>query len=169
MNAAVLMNRLRDAWGGLAPNERRLALIGAGVLASLLLYLILWLPLQKDLARLRTAVPEERAQLARMRNQAATIKPLRGLARGATAGGVPLTIVEQSANARGLRSAITRLEADGSTGVLLAVDGVAFNALIAWVADLQTGHALFVDNATIEAQSKPGIVNARLKLRAETP
>lgn len=169
MNAALLMNRLRDAWSGLAPHERRLALIGIGILALLVLYLMLWLPLQKDLARLRTAVPEERAQLARMRTQAATIKPLRGSVRGATVGGAPLAIVEQSANARGLRSTITRLEADGSSGVQVAFDGVAFNALIAWLADLQTGQALFVDNATIEAQSKPGIVNARLKLRAETP
>ena len=51
------LNPLRDAWSKLAPGERRLALAGAVVLGVVLLYVLLWQPVQKELARLRVSVP----------------------------------------------------------------------------------------------------------------
>lgn len=163
------LNPLRDAWGKLAPNERRLAMIGGVVVGITLLYILLWAPVQKELARLRVSVPEERVQVERMRLQANSIRPLR--ARGGTkpAPGTLLTVIEQSATARGMRGFITRMEADGSNGIQLTLDAVSFNSLLSWLADLQDSHSLLVESTSLDAHTVPGTVNAKLKLRIENP
>jgi general secretion pathway protein M len=166
---AEWLKRLRDLWDKLEPGERRLAMIGGAVLGLTLLYMMLWLPVQKDLTRLRASIADERAQLQRMRVQAASIKPLRARNVSAPAAGTLLTVVDQSATSRGLRGYISRLEADGSAGVQLTLDAVPFNSLISWLADLQDSYSLLVDNATMDAHTTIGTVNAKLKLRIETP
>jgi general secretion pathway protein M len=166
---AELLQRLRDLWNKLAPGERRLAMAGGAVLGLALLYVLLWLPVQKDLTHLRASVPEERSALQRMRAQAAAIRPLRTRNVSAPAPGTLLSVVEQSAMARGLRTFVTRLEADGSSGVQLTLDAVPFNSLISWLADLQDGYSLLVDSASMDAHTATGTVNAKLKLRIETP
>lgn len=160
---------LREAWGKLAPRERHLVMTGGVVLGVTLLYLLLWLPVQKDLARLRVSVPEERAQLQRMRLQAASINPLRARSGTKPPAGTLLTVIEQSATARGMRGFVTRMEADGANGVQLGLDAAPFNSLIAWLADLQDSHSLLIDNASIDTHTAPGTVNAKLKLRIENP
>lgn len=168
MNTEFL-NPLRDAWSKLAPGERRLAMIGGVLVGALLLYMLLWLPVQKEVTRLRVSVPEERAQLQRMRQQAASIQPLRARSGAKPAPGTLLPVVEQSATARGLRGFISRMEADGGSGVQLSLDAVPFNSLLSWLADLQDSHSLLVENLSLDAHTAPGTVNAKLKLRIESP
>lgn len=163
------LNPLRDQWNKLAPGERRLAIAGSIVVGIVLLYVLLWLPVQKELARLRVSVPEERVQLQRMRLQAASIQPLRARSGVKPAAGTLLSVIDQSASARGMRSFVTRMEADGSSGVQLTLDAVPFNSLISWLADLQDSHSLLIENASLDAHIAPGTVNAKLKLRVENP
>lgn len=163
-----LPERLRTAWAGLEPGERRLASIAAVLLGILLLYLLLWRPVQKDLARLRVTVPEERVQLQRMRAQAASIKPLRARSGAAPAPGMLLSVVDQSATTHGIRGFMSRLEVEGPNGLQLAAEATPFNTFIAWLAELQDRHALVVENASIDAHT-PGTVNVKMKLRVESP
>ena len=164
-----LLNPLREQWNKLAPGERRLAMIGGVVVGATLLYVLLWLPIQKELTRLRVSVPEERAQLQRMRAQAASIKPLRARSGAKPAPGTLLSVIEQSASARGMRGFVTRMEADGGNGVQLTLDAVPFNSLLSWLADLQDSHSLLIESTSMDAHSAPGTVNAKLKLRIENP
>ena len=167
MNTEFL-NPLRDPWSKLSTSERRLAMAGGAVLGLLLLYMLVWSPLQKNLARLRVSVPEERAQLQQMRAQAASIQPLR--ARGAAApAGTLLSVVDQSASTRGLRGFISRLELDGATGVQLHAEAAPFNTFITWLGELQDNYGLVTENANIDAHSAPGTVNVKMKLRIESP
>ncbi len=168
MNSEFL-KPLRDQWNKLEPRERRLATAGGIVVGIALLYMLLWLPVQKELARLRVSVPDERTQLQRMRAQAASIKPLRARSGAKPAAGTLLTVVDQSASARGLRGFITRMEASGSNGVQLTLDAVPFNSLLSWLADLQDSHSLLVESTSMDAHTAPGTVNAKLKLIVESP
>ena len=162
------LNPLRDQWNKLAPSERRLATMGGMVVGVTLLYVLLWLPVQKELARLRVSVPDERAQLQRMRAQAASIKPLRARSGAKPAAGTLLSVIEQSASARGMRGFVTRLEADGGSGVQLTLDAVPFNSLLSWLSDLQDSYSLLIESTSLDAHTVPGTVNAKLKLRIES-
>ena len=168
MNNALII-RIRELWGTLAARERRLVVMGAVLLSLTVLYLLLWLPLQQELSRLRAGVPEGQAQLARMRQQAATIQPFRGRSAAIPAPGTLIPIVEQSATGRGLRKQITKLEADGSNSVQVTAEAVSFNSLMAWLADLRESHSLVTDNLSVDAHTTPGTVNAKVRLRVSNP
>lgn len=153
------LDRLRNL-----PQRERWMVIGAGVGALLILYLSLWLPMQREVSRLRLSVPQEKIQLAQMRVQAMEISQLRASGRVPLAGGNLLANLEQSATANGIRGRITRMEPDGANGARLSLDGVHFNALITWLAGLQGQGGVRIEKATLEAQAA-GTVNARLVLR----
>ncbi len=154
------LDRLRQL-----PPRDRMMLVGAAGAAVLLLYLSLWLPWQRDLSRLRTAVPQQKVQLAQMRVQAMEINQLRASGRMPMSGGNLLANLEQSATASGIRARITRMEPDGASGARLSLDGVDFNALIGWLANLQNQGGVRIEKAVFEAQPAVGTVNARLTLR----
>lgn len=158
----VSLERLRT----LPPRERWLY-IGGGVAVLLILYLSLWLPVQRELSRLRALVPQEKVQLAQMRIQAMEINQLRASGRVPLGGGNLLANLEQSATASGIRARITRMEPEGNNGARLALDGVHFNALISWLANLQTQGGVRIEKATFEGQpASAGTVNARVVLRS---
>jgi len=161
--------RLREIWNGLNARERRLLAAGGVLLAIVLFFALLWLPLEKDLARLRAGATQDQAQLERMRALADAVRPLRAKIRPRGAGAAPLSIVDAMLTAQNLRSHVTHLEADGGSGVRLTLDGVPFNTLVSLLSELQDTQQLVVDSATLDAQTKPGLVNANLRLRSDTP
>ena len=165
----LIPERLREPWNNLAARERRLLAAGGVLLGIVFFYVLLWLPLQKDLTQLRVSVPQDQSQLEHMRALADAIRPLRAKLRPRSAGATPLSIVDTTLTAQNLRSYVTHLEADGGNGVRLALDGVPFNALVTLLTELQDTQQLVVDSATLDAQVKPGLVNANLRLRSDTP
>jgi type II secretory pathway component PulM len=154
------LERLRN----LTP-QQQLIYLGGAAAVLLILYLSLWLPVLHELSRLRTAVPQEKTQLAQMQVQAMEVNQLRASGRMPTAGGNLLARLEQSATVSGIRGRITRMEPDGSNGARLSLDSVDFNALISWLGNLQAQGGVRVEKATFETQPTAGTVNARLTLR----
>jgi type II secretory pathway component PulM len=154
------LDRLRNL-----PQRERWMIIGVAIGLVMLLYLTLWLPWQSEINKLRTTVPQEKIQLAQMRVQAMEISQLRASGRVPASGGNLLANLEQSATANGIRGRITRMEPDGTNGARLSLDGVHFNALITWLASLQSQGGVRIEKATFEAQATAGTVNARLVLR----
>jgi type II secretory pathway component PulM len=155
----LTIDRLRNL-----PQRERWMVIGVAAGLLLLLYLSLWLPWQSQINKLRASVPQEKVQLAQMRVQAMEISQLRASGRVPQAGGNLLANLEQSATANGIRGRITRMEPDGGNGARLWLDGVHFNALITWLASLQSQGGVRIEKATFEAQAV-GTVNAHLVLR----
>lgn len=161
-----LLEQLYARWRTLQPRER-IVLGSGGTLALVMLgYALLWVPLQRDLSHLRTAVPKERAQLMQMRTQAREIAALRARAPAAGNSSNLLSTLERSAQEHKLRQYITRMEPDPVNGVRVSLDAVGFSALLQWLADLQKQSGVRADTATIAAQADAGMVNARLVLRA---
>lgn len=156
----------RVRWQALEPRERLLLSVGAGALVLFLFYILLWSHMQSELSRLRASVPHDTARLSVMRVQAMQVAQLRTRGAMTRAQGINiLSTLEQGATARGLKQNIARMEPDGASGAHLSLDGVAFDALMAWLSDLQTQNAIRVESATFEVQPAPGIVKARLTLR----
>jgi general secretion pathway protein M len=152
-------------WRGLQPRERLLVGGAGAFILVVLVYTLAWSPLQKNLEQLRGAVPKEHEQLVWMRAQASQVQRLRGAAPSGMATGGLLSFIEQSAQAYGVKSGLKRVEPDGANGARVALDGVPFNSLVGWLANLQKQGSVRVENATVEPQPASGIVNARLVLR----
>ncbi len=161
-----LLQQLYSRWRALQPRERVVLAAGSTVALILLGYALLWVPMQRDLARLRVLVPKERAQLLSMRAQAQEIARLRAQTPASANAGNLLTTLERSALEHQLRQYITRMEPDPSNGVRVSFDAVGFDALLSWLADLQRDASVRAQNVSITAQAQPGMVNARLLLLA---
>jgi len=151
----------RDLWSQFGPRERWLAGVGAGIVAMVALYTLTWIPMQRDLSRLRAAAPQAQQQLAWMRAQAPLAREFRG--RSAPSGMSLTSSIEQTTSTQGLKPA--SIELDGTHGARVKLDAVPFNAVIRWLADLQKNHGLLVDDAQIDAHATAGLVNARLRVR----
>ena len=158
-----MMTDLNDRWNGLPAPTRQWVVAGVVVIAALLLYSAVWLPLGRDLDRLRVTVPREAEQLNWMRAQTPTAKTMRTRMTATT--GPALPTIEQSATARGVRAYIVKLDAEGNNGARLTIEAAPFNALMVWISEMQASQGILIDDATIEAHATPGLVNARLRLR----
>lgn len=161
-----LLKEIQVAWGKLQSREKILVTTMIGVVTLFLFYVLIWLPISKDINKLRVSVPKSEASLAVMRVQAVKIKSLKS--RHPTSGGSGglLSKLEQAANQKGLRQFITKMEPDGNTGVRLTIEGASLNNLLSLLSGLHKNAGLRVDNATLSPVGEaPGIVNARLVLK----
>ena len=157
---------MKEWFAGLEPRERQLVGGGAVVLVLLLLYTMIWDPIASSYRDLKEDVAEQTQTLAWMQQTAAQIKALQrsgaGSARG-LGGRSLLAVVDQSARTGGLGDSIKRIEPDGSKGVKMWLEGVAFDPMILWLGELTRTYRIETSLITIEPQGG-GRVNARLTL-----
>ena len=154
-------------WAGLAPRERRILVLGAVALGLILAWVAVWEPLLQGRSALRSDVARLSAEAVWMEQVADDVRRRARLEQRAPAlpgaGGSVLTLIEVSANAAGLRSALTRGQPEGE-GARLIMDAVGFDALMGWLAELELRQGLRVSELMIEGQQAAGQVSARLLL-----
>lgn len=153
-------DRLTHWWRLRTHNERAVLVAAALLLAAALAWLLVWLPIQGDIARLTRDLPMQRAALAQARSQAdafgalerRTPAPVRE-ARAA----LDLALAQSGIKA----SAIDRTGDD----LRVTIDGVSFDALTTVLESLQRDAALRVVDLTAAARVEPGMVRAEFTLR----
>lgn len=158
--------RARAWWATLAPREQRVVGAGGVALALIFLYLAVWQPVTKAQRDRTRALEDARALATQLEVLAVELQRNRGAGGGAVqaAGQSLLAIVDQSRRASSITKPPSRLQPEGDTTVRIWLEDVPFDALLRWLADLQTRYGVRVDTADIERESGPGLVNARLTL-----
>jgi len=157
---------MKEWFAGLEPRERLLVSGGAVVLVLLLLYVVIWEPIASGYRNLQEDVAEQKQTLAWMQQAATQIKTLQRSSTGdvrGLGGRSLLAVVDKSARSGGLGDSIKRIEPDGSKGVKVWLEGVAFDPMILWLGKLTRTYQIETSLITIEPQGA-GRVNARLTL-----
>ncbi len=157
---------MKDWFANLEPRERLLISSGGVVLLVLLLYLMIWEPVAGNYQALKDGVAEQKKTLLWMKQSAAELQVLRR--RGSTnarglGGRSLLAVVDQSARSGGLGPSIKRIEPEGSKGVKVWLEGVAFDPMILWLGKITRTYQIETSLITIEPQGG-GRVTARLTL-----
>lgn len=152
-------------WTGRSPRERTvLAGIGAAV-AALLLFAFVWLPLERSRSHAAAQLPQLRASVAEMRDQAAEVAALRALpARHDGSAPALSTLIASGALTQGLAGA--RLTALDGKRLKLAMDDASWTRVVEWLSAAQSLHGLAVEEATVEALASAGRVRAEFVLAA---
>ena len=154
---------------GLAPRERLMVSIAAGVAVLGLTYLLAWAPLASGSARLERAVAEQQALKQWMQRAATEARQLRGSGTAQTPGGDPnrslLAVVDETAKQAKLGPAVKRIEPEGQDLVRVNLEQASFDDVVAWLAQLQQSQGVSVVDASLDRQSAAGQVNARLSLK----
>lgn len=158
---------MKDWFLGLEQRERVFVGGGAVAVVLLLFWALVINPLSASTAATTERVEAKRQTLAFLRGAAAEL---------AAAGDVPaagpdlagqslVVIVDRTARAAGLGSALTRNQPVGEDGIRVRLDDAAFDAVAAWLATLGTSAGLSIESASFDRTPDEGRVNASLVLR----
>ena len=161
-----------NAWWQSLPSRDRMAL---AVLVAFVLVVVGWLGLWRPLARahdsLATQVTQAEADLAFMKGASGELLRLR--ATGALnpldrAGKSLLALADASAREAGLGATLKRVEPVGEGRVNVWFEGVPFDAMAAWLEQLDQRFGIRADELTAERAAGTGTVDARVGL-TESP
>lgn len=157
------MTRLVDWFNSLQPRQR--LMLGTGG-ALLLLYLLVLTPFYGTVAARHEQVVRKQADLAWMRGIAPEMLALSSTAPAPENSGKEslVVLVDRTARACGLGTALTGQTPAGETGIHIRLEAAPFDTLMACLGDLQQRHGISVESATIDRRDEPGSVNASMTL-----
>lgn len=148
-----------NSWRLRGRNDRHVLALGAIVAGLLLAWALLWEPLRAERADLRERVAANDDLLAELRALPPSARPA-----APVRGGSLLARADASARAAGLGDQLGSIEPQGPGALRLQVDGVAFDALAAWLQSL-AADGIGVDSVSAQRAAGDGRVDARIVLR----
>lgn len=152
--------RIAAAWQSRTLRERRVMLVGAGLLAVLLIWWWLIDPALSTRKKMQQQLPELRAQSEQVRSLAKKITEMPATVSAAQ----PLSRpeLERLLGEAGLKAQQITV-ADNT--VTLNFSDASFSALIEWLQKVQREQQLFVTEATVTARERLDRVDAMLSLQ----
>lgn len=162
------MDKLRAWFAGLQPREQRTLQWGAAALGVLILVGGILLPLRAAVSTATARSQREREDLAWMQAHAAEIRAGAGQVREAT-NEPPVVLVDQTARASGLASALRGTQPSGADGVRVQLEAAPFDTMMIWLANLDQRYGLTVESISVDRASRPGTVNANVTFTPPHP
>lgn len=157
---------MKEWFENLQPRERLYVIGGGACLLLLLLYTIVWAPLSNKVKSSREAVAQQRQDLEWMQSASEQVKKL-GLNRSSNRGSRNrslLAVVDQDIQAAQLKSALQRMEPEGSQSVKIWINKGSFDALIGMLGKLETEQGVSVKSLSINPTDTQGLIDARITL-----
>ena len=158
---------MKDWYFSLQYQERLMVGGGAFVLVFVLMWLLVWTPLDTAHKELRGSVDTWARSIADLQSVSAAIQS------GGTSGGItgtlsdvtPIVVVDQTLSARGLNGSV-KTRTPTPNGIRIEFENVAFDDLVLWLGDLSSGYSLEVQAGSMSVASRagPGRINASLTL-----
>ena len=158
---------MKDWYLSLEYRDRLLVGGGAVVVVLVLMWTLLWLPLDKSHQELRISVDNWAKSLKELQPLRAAIQS--GATPGTsgnTAGEVtPIVVVDQTLSARGLNGSV-KTRTPTPNGIRIEFEDVAFDDLILWLGDLSGSYSMEVQagSMSVARRAGPGRINASLTL-----
>lgn len=163
-----MKQNIKDWLASLEQREQRLVIAGAVLATIMILYLAIWSPLSSSVENLRVTTRDQETTLVWMRQAAQQVKKLRGSSRGAkpASGQSLLTLVDSTAKAGRLGTAVKRVQPDGEQKVRVWMEAASFDDVIRWLVLLESRHGIGIESTVFEVKENPGRVDVRLVLEA---
>ncbi len=160
------MNGIKNYWYKLPARDQRVLGIGVLVVLSILLYSLLWAPMQDQLKRQRPLLVKYSADLAWMQGQAELIRQLKQNKTGSgNSTDVPLlTIIDQTAKKLKLRDQIKQIQPGKESGTAkIWFDKVVFEDWLQWL-DQILAKGIDVTRVSVTKSAQYPRVNIRLEV-----
>ncbi len=158
---------MKEWFDGLEPREQLFVGVGALLVAVIILWAGIWLPLDKGHRNLEQSVGTWQRSLSDLRQISATIQAGGGAAgsQRAASSESPVVIVDRTLRERSLNNTVKRQQPTPN-GVRVEFENVAFDQLVVWLGDLSSRYSMDVQagSLSLASRSGPGRVNATLTL-----
>ena len=151
---------MRDWFESLEARERVFILTAAVALVIAVLYLGIWMPLDRGQKSLSLSVDNWKIALTELR-------PLKGQLQNSGSGQIQQTgrnqslvvIIDNTLRERGLYNSLQRSQPTTSNGIRVEFKNVAFDDLVLWLGDLSTRYDLQLESGSF---SNPGDIEGRI-------
>lgn len=158
---------MKDWYESLEAREKMFVAAGAVAVTLVILWGLIWMPLNKGHKNLQNSVSNWQQSLAELRPLAEAAKSGAGN-NAQTAGNnnqTAVVIVDRTLRERKLNTTMQRSRPT-SNGIQVEFENVAFDDLVLWLGDVSSQHALQVQAASLSVASRggPGRINASLTL-----
>jgi general secretion pathway protein M len=144
-----------------------LLLIGAAVAAFSLLFVTLYLPLQKQRSALAAQVQQAELDLLAARRHADEIRSAGPPQNDPVLAGPDRSLlarVDEGLREAGLSGVLARIEPEGDRRVRLWLEDAPFDGLIAWLERASVEQGVRLIDASVDRDMAPGLVSVRLTL-----
>ncbi len=156
---------MKDWFGNLAPREQMLVALAGVLTVVVLIYLGVWLPLDRANDRLETQVESQRELVTDLRQLRGRISaPSAGSAASAPGGQSLVVVVDSTVRQRGLGTTLKRSRPLDGDSIQVSFENVAFDALVEWLGQLGSQHGIEIGSASFSNRAEPGRVDATLTL-----
>lgn len=158
---------MKDWFDELEAREQLFVGIGGFVVLLIILWGLIWLPLNRAHNDMRASVENWQRSLAELRVIGANVHS--GNATAASARNnlneSPVVIVDRTLRDRNLNNTVKRQQPTPN-GIRVEFENVAFDQLVVWLGDLNTEYAMEVQAGSLSVASRagPGRINASLTL-----
>ena len=150
---------MRDWFESLEARERVFVLTAAVTLVFAVLYVGIWMPLDREQKSLSLSVENWKIALAELR-------PLKGQLQNSGSGQIQQTgrnqslvvIIDNTLRERGLYNSLQRSQPTTSSGIRVEFKNVAFDDLVLWCVDLSTRYGLQLESWSF---ANPGDIEGR--------
>lgn len=154
-----MKKRALEFWNGRNEREKRILLFCAGFILAAMLYAFIWQPGEKARHRLREDLPQLRANVQRMREEAVEIRKLKKIIPESQPTPKSLKAeIESSSVDHKLRESLSQLAVGNDGKAHLVFNAVSFDAWIEWLDVLQKESHLRLESSHVRALDEPGMV-----------
>lgn len=159
---------MKDWFENLESREQIFVSIGGAATVLILLWAVIWLPLDRKHDELTGNVSNWKNALADLQVVASNMQdnPIdSGSAIQAGSNDSPVVIVDRTLRERSLNNTVKRQQPTPN-GIRVEFENVAFDQLVVWLGDLNTRYAMEVQAGSLSLASRagPGRINASLTL-----
>jgi general secretion pathway protein M len=150
----------------LATRERQFVVAGAAVVTLVLVYALVYAPLQDSLSASKISLENKLTEFKQLRDISLKYKRIGpSKSRSTTQDGRSLlAVIDQSSSSAGIKSAIKRLTPEGASKVRVRVEEVAFDKLVEWLASNSSKNLIHAELFLVRQTETKGMVNATLLL-----
>jgi general secretion pathway protein M len=157
---------MRDWFDSLQARERLFVVAAALFLAFAVLYLAIWMPLDRGQKSLALSVDTWKTALAELRPLKSQLQVAgNGQTQSASGNQSLVVIIDNTLRERGLYSALQRSQPTAGNGIRVEFENVAFDDLVLWLGDLSSKYGLQLQSGSFSIpQDSKGRVNSTLTL-----
>lgn len=159
---------MKEWWLNLSLREKQTVSLGAGVLAAILIYLILWAPLSYKVNQLRSTLQHSQQLLVWMQKTDQQIQTLQKISKKShsfpTTASL-LSLIQNQINQSPLAKNLSQLKQADNDTVQVSFQQIEFDKLISWLIQVWQQHGLILTQIAITPSGPPGIVTAEFILK----
>jgi len=155
---------MRDWFDSLQSRERLFVIMAAAFLAFAILYLGVWMPLDRGQKSLALSVNNWKTALSELRPLVGQLQ-VGGSGQATDPNQSLVVIIDNTLRERGLYDALQRSQPTASNGIRVEFENVAFDDLVVWLGDLSSKFGLQVQSGSFSnPRDSEGRVNSTLTL-----